>query len=343
MRGNKLRDLRHHGQRRLRRGRTRQDRRSEFADEQDLRSFERLVGVLPDPEAFGIRAAEAFRHGGGERAGGDGFAVFKRWAEGDVPSEGWRVRDRAGRERTRHAARRPWRPPMQVVTMFMEDPRERKEPGRPGTLSLHRPDRAPSGPSLPPAASSGRARRAIGGLTGYPVQNDVGFQSGGWTEGCGGTTPLADLLDDRFRPAKRGYEAASPTFCRGIQEEAQQYVKAALDLGRHRPFRCGSEPSNEPVQAGQSNTDASDRTSCEALDPMPTGNPSEATAVERVDLPDDVGGCEGERDSLGANTQNDAGIPSRLDRRRKRRRGEPMLPRGQRWKRRLPKALRRVT
>lgn len=104
-----------------------------------------------------------------------------------------------------------------------------------------------------------------------------------------------------------------------------------------------TEPSNEPMQADQSNTDAPDRTSCEVLDPMPTGNPSETTAVDRVDLRDDVGGGEGEGDGLGANTQNDAGIPSRLDGRRKRRPGEPMLPRGQRWKRRLPKALRRLT
>ena len=71
--------VRQHGQRRLRRGRTRQDRRSEVADEQDLRGFERLVGVLPDPKAFGIGAAEAFRHGGAQRAGGDWIAVFKRW------------------------------------------------------------------------------------------------------------------------------------------------------------------------------------------------------------------------------------------------------------------------
>ena len=223
--------------------------------------------------------------------------------------------------------------------MFMEDPSRAEGAGRPGTLSLHRPDRAPSGPSLPPAASSGRARRAIGGLTGYPVQNDVGFQSRGWTEGCGATTPMADLLDDQFNQRRGDMKRPARPFVVEFKKKRsstskQRSIWGDIDL---------STVATEPVHAGQSNTDASDRTSCEALDPMPTGNLSEATAVEKVDLPDDVGGCEGERHDVGANTQNDAGIPSRLDRRRKRRRGEPMLPRGQHWKRRLPKALRRVT
>ena len=43
-------------------------RAAEFAQEQNLRRLERLVGVFPHPRAFGIGAAERGLHGGMQRA-----------------------------------------------------------------------------------------------------------------------------------------------------------------------------------------------------------------------------------------------------------------------------------
>jgi hypothetical protein len=103
-----------------------------------------------------------------------------------------------------------------------------------------------------------------------------------------------------------------------------------------------------------------------ASDPLrdPTGDSEQAArrhkvdpvlAVDRVDAleagPETTSNSKA-RDSVGVGPQIDqhhapveteelAEEPSRRFRKRARRRDEPTLPRGQRWKRRLPKALRR--
>ncbi|MGO4642470.1 hypothetical protein AB4Z43_28945 [Mesorhizobium sp. 2RAF45] len=101
------------------------------------------------------------------------------------------------------------------------------------------------------------------------------------------------------------------------------------------------EPMREPAQLSQSNTLASDRMSSETPDPISTGSPE--AVVERAEIVDDVGGSEGGHNGAKADIENEVKKPLRPDRRRIRRADEPKLPRGQRWKRRLPKVLREVT
>ena len=54
---------------------------AEFAQEQDLRGFERLVGVLPHPGAFGVGAAERGLHGGTQRAAVERAALAEQLRE----------------------------------------------------------------------------------------------------------------------------------------------------------------------------------------------------------------------------------------------------------------------
>ena len=70
-----------HRQRRLRGIRAGCDRRTEFAQEQDLRNFRRLIGVLPHPEAFGVAAAEGLIHTCAEIGSTYGLAAFKERQE----------------------------------------------------------------------------------------------------------------------------------------------------------------------------------------------------------------------------------------------------------------------
>jgi hypothetical protein len=51
------------------------------AQEQNLRRFERFVGILPDPGAFGVAAAERGLHGGTQRAAVDRTALAEQLRE----------------------------------------------------------------------------------------------------------------------------------------------------------------------------------------------------------------------------------------------------------------------
>ncbi|MER8929480.1 hypothetical protein [Mesorhizobium sp. M0859] len=73
---NEFRDALHHRQRCLRRGGPGQDRRAEPAQKQHLGDFERLIGVLPDPEPLRIAAAKTCHHEGAQCGGGDRLALL---------------------------------------------------------------------------------------------------------------------------------------------------------------------------------------------------------------------------------------------------------------------------
>ena len=70
-----------HLEHRRRRARARAHRRAEFAQEQDLRRFERLVGVLPHPGAFGVGAAECGLHRRAQGAAVEGAALPEQLRE----------------------------------------------------------------------------------------------------------------------------------------------------------------------------------------------------------------------------------------------------------------------
>ena len=54
---------------------------AEFAQEQDLRRLERLVGVLPHPRPFRVGAAEGGLHGGSQRAAVERAALAEQLRE----------------------------------------------------------------------------------------------------------------------------------------------------------------------------------------------------------------------------------------------------------------------